>query len=71
MDPYRQSERLDFYKEAIQKLVDAGYAYPCFCTAERLNELRKQQIENKRDSTLRWSLPKSKQGGDRSKNGCW
>ena len=45
--PYRQSERLDFYKEAIQKLVDAGYAYPCFCTAERLNELRKQQIENK------------------------
>ena len=45
--PYRQSERLDFYKEAIQTLVDAGYAYPCFCTAERLNELRKKQIENK------------------------
>ncbi len=45
--PYRQSERLNFYKEAIQKLVDAGYAYPCFCTAERLNELRKQQMENK------------------------
>ena len=45
--PYRQSERIDFYKEAIQKLVDAGYAYPCFCTAERLNELRKQQMENK------------------------
>ena len=46
--PYRQSERLNFYKEAIQKLVDAGYAYPCFCTAERLNELRKQQMENKK-----------------------
>ena len=45
--PYRQSERLDLYKEAIQKLVDAGYAYPCFCSAERLNELRKKQIENK------------------------
>ena len=27
--------------------MDAGYAYPCFCTAERLNELRKQQMENK------------------------
>mgnify|MGYP001435220996 CR=1 FL=1 len=45
--PYRQSERLEIYKEAIQKLVDAGYAYPCFCTAERLNEVRKKQIENK------------------------
>ena len=45
--PYRQSERLDLYKEAIQKLVNAGYAYPCFCSAERLNELRKKQIENK------------------------
>ena len=31
--PYRQSERIEIYKEAIQKLVDAGYAYPCFCTA--------------------------------------
>ena len=45
--PYRQSERLDFYKEAIKKLVDAGYAYPCFCTSERLTELRKKQMENK------------------------
>ena len=45
--PYRQSERIEIYKEAIQKLVDAGYAYPCFCTAERLNEVRKRQIENK------------------------
>ena len=45
--PYRQSERLEIYKEAIQNLVDAGYAYPCFCTAERLNEVRKKQMENK------------------------
>ena len=45
--PYRQSERLNLYKEAIKKLVDAGYAYPCFCTAERLTELRKKQVENK------------------------
>jgi len=45
--PYRQSERLDIYKAAIQNLVDAGYAYPCFCTAERLNEVRKKQMENK------------------------
>ena len=45
--PYRQSERLDIYKAAIQNLVDAGYAYPCFCTAERLNEVRKKQMEKK------------------------
>ena len=45
--PYRQSERLEIYKAAIQNLVDAGYAYPCFCTAERLNEVRKKQMENK------------------------
>ena len=45
--PYRQSERLEIYKKAIEKLVEAGYAYPCFCTAERLNEVRKKQIENK------------------------
>ena len=36
-----------YTKEAIQKLVDAGFAYPCFCSTERLNELRKKQIENK------------------------
>ena len=45
--PYRQSERLDIYKAAIQNLVEAGYAYPCFCTTERLNEVRKRQMENK------------------------
>ena len=45
--PYRQSERLEIYKKAIEKLVEAGYAYPCFCSAERLNEVRKKQIENK------------------------
>lgn len=45
--PYRQSERLDLYKDSVQKLVDAGYAYPCFCTPERLTELRNEQLGNK------------------------
>ena len=45
--PYRQSERLDLYKDSVQKLVDAGYAYPCFCTPERLSELRNEQLRNK------------------------
>jgi glutamyl-tRNA synthetase len=41
--PYRQSERLDIYKRHCAELVEKGHAYPCFCTAERLTELRKQQ----------------------------
>lgn len=32
--PYRQSERLDTYREAAQRLLDEGRAYFCFCTKE-------------------------------------
>lgn len=45
--PYRQSERLDIYKKYAQELVNEGYAYYCFCTRERLEEMRKQQEQNK------------------------
>lgn len=38
--PYRQSERLDIYKEYVQKLLDNGTAYKCFATAEELAEMR-------------------------------
>ncbi|NLB54368.1 MAG: glutamate--tRNA ligase, partial [Lentisphaerae bacterium] len=38
--PYRQSERTDIYREHCQRLVESGGAYPCFCTQERLAELR-------------------------------
>jgi glutamyl-tRNA synthetase len=41
--PYRQSERLPIYREYTQKLVDSGHAYPCFCTAERLDKVRAEQ----------------------------
>ena len=41
--PYRQSERGHIYREHVQLLVQRGAAYPCFCTAERLAELRLQQ----------------------------
>lgn len=34
--PYSQTERLELYKDAAQKLWDAGRAYPCFCTPEQL-----------------------------------
>ncbi len=43
--PYRQSERFQTYREHAARLVQAGEAYPCFCTAERLDELRRRQTE--------------------------
>ena len=39
--PYFQSARLDVYNTYISSLVEHGYAYPCFCTRERLDEVRK------------------------------
>ena len=45
--PYIQSERLNIYHEHAQKLVDEDKAYFCFCSPERLDEVRKKQIELK------------------------
>ncbi|HRI05764.1 MAG TPA: glutamate--tRNA ligase [Candidatus Dojkabacteria bacterium] len=45
--PYVQSDRLDIYKEYAQKLIDTGNAYYCFCSKERLEELRESQRANK------------------------
>lgn len=47
--PYRQSERFDLYGEYAQKLVDNGTAYHCFCTKDRLEKLREEQMANKQD----------------------
>ena len=41
--PYRQSERGDLYQAAAKQLVADGHAFPCFCTAERLDEVRRAQ----------------------------
>lgn len=41
--PYVQSQRLALYREAAERLVQEGKAYRCFCTAARLEELRKEQ----------------------------
>ncbi|WP_267244642.1 glutamate--tRNA ligase [Streptomyces sp. PR69] len=38
--PYRQSQRMDIYRNIAQKLLDGGYAYPCYCTAEELDARR-------------------------------
>ncbi|MFI2368809.1 glutamate--tRNA ligase [Streptomyces sp. NPDC018833] len=38
--PYRQSQRMDIYKDVAGKLIDGGYAYPCYCTALELEARR-------------------------------
>lgn len=43
----RQSERLKLYETAAKELVKNNKAYYCFCTEERLKDLRKRQEENK------------------------
>ena len=43
--PYFQSDRLDIYKKYIDILLEKGFAYYCFCTKERLDELREEQKE--------------------------
>ena len=50
-EPYRQSERLDTYAPYVQHLLDAGHAYHCWCTPERLAELRKAQEASKQAVT--------------------
>ncbi len=39
---YIQSERLDTYKQYVDRLLDQGDAYHCFCTKERLDQVREQ-----------------------------
>ncbi len=45
--PYTQSERLGVYKKYVQELLDKGNAYHCFCSKERLDELRSIQEAGK------------------------
>ena len=45
--PYIQSQRLDHYRAATDRLLAQGAAYPCFCTADELREAReRRQAEN-------------------------
>jgi glutamyl-tRNA synthetase len=40
--PYFQSQRMDLYRDAAQRLVESGHAYYCFCTKEELERRRAQ-----------------------------
>lgn len=43
--PYIQSERLPIYQTYLKELVEKGHAYPCFCSKERLDQVREEQKE--------------------------
>jgi glutamyl-tRNA synthetase len=45
--PYVQSQRLDLYRKYAEELIQIGKAYYCFCSAERLEEVRKKQSAEK------------------------
>ncbi len=42
---YRQTERADIYKREIQRLVEEGKVYYCYCTPEELEERRKKALK--------------------------
>jgi glutamyl-tRNA synthetase len=42
--PYRQSERLAIYRQHAERLVEAGLAYPCFCSADQIEKERQMAL---------------------------
>ncbi|MDR1824687.1 MAG: glutamate--tRNA ligase [Bifidobacteriaceae bacterium] len=49
--PYRQSERLDTYQPFVDQLIADGHAYYCWCSRERLKDLREEQERSKTPDT--------------------
>jgi glutamyl-tRNA synthetase len=47
--PYRQTERRGLYFEHAWKLVELDHAFPCFCTPDRLEKVRQEQMKNKQN----------------------
>ncbi|OGO29134.1 MAG: glutamate--tRNA ligase [Chloroflexi bacterium RBG_16_54_11] len=45
--PYYQTQRKDIYQAHAHTLIDSGHAYYCFCTPERLDNIRKEQLRRK------------------------
>jgi len=45
--PYFQSERLDLYNKHARQLLDSGHAYKCYCSPERLRQMRKEMAARK------------------------
>jgi glutamyl-tRNA synthetase len=45
--PYFQSQRVEKYRDAAERLVSQGDAYYCYCSPERLEEMRAEQVRRK------------------------
>ncbi|MEI8055652.1 MAG: glutamate--tRNA ligase [bacterium] len=45
--PFYQAKRLDHYRSVAERLIEAGLAYRCYCSKEKLAEQREQQLANK------------------------
>ncbi|MDO8473455.1 MAG: glutamate--tRNA ligase [Dehalococcoidia bacterium] len=45
--PYVQSQRLDLYRDAVGRLLKSGNAYKCYCSSERLDQMRAEQAKQK------------------------
>jgi len=59
--PYRQTERREIYSQHARMLMEGGHAYPCFCTPDRLEKVRQEQLKRKEnpryDGTCRALAP--------------
>lgn len=42
--PYYQTQRFDRYQELVDRLLDEGKAYKCYCSVERLEQMREEQM---------------------------
>ena len=45
--PYFQSQRLEMYQARARRLLEEGHAYLCYCSPERLEEMRREQVKRK------------------------
>jgi glutamyl-tRNA synthetase len=70
--PYFQSQRMDLYRTAAQRLVESGHAYCCFCTKEELEQRRADaqaqggdpQYDRKCRTIMREQAKARRDGGD-------
>ncbi len=62
--PYMQSQRLHLYQDAAKRLVEQGDAYYCYCSSERLAQMRAEQQKRKEppryDRTCRELMPQQR-----------
>lgn len=69
--PYVQSKRLELYRQYADELVAKGAAYPCFCSVERLEEMRKAQTALKQTTKYdRHCLQLTREEAEAKKKEC-